>query len=337
MGQYVPLGQGGAPATTNPVGSGQTVGNQLAAGQMTPTGVAFWDPNKNAVLVDSRPVPGMITQPSPLDAGNSQFIQPGSTPPSPLDAGNPNYIQPDPNEGPKQATLGDAMQNLLSLAGQADPTTLQILQEQLVKGGFLDPTKKGFNLGSISGSQDPTYTAYYQLMEQSIRTGTDYNAILQNRVARDAGKKYEDALKKQQAQQALAEKNLERQTQLAADALVPHTINRTVTDISDPTTAQGLLTQTLTAALGRAPTTDEIQQFTSTLNNAQQQNPQNIVSVTDPSSPYQDKSKVTTGGLNPQQFTQNYVNQNFGQEKDSVGEATGFYKAALAALGPGGR
>lgn len=327
-------------------GQGQTVGAQS-------NGLTFWDPSKYAMIIDSRPVPGM-TSFQPANGTPQNFLQmfPGTTPtapptsvpndpgyagdptggPSPFNPNaGPTYTGPPMEAGNNLSTnLGQAMNKLLEFGSQADPTAIQTLQQRLVSAGFLDPTKKGFNLGAISGTSDPTYSAWYQVLQTAIRTGTDYNAILNARIARDAGKKYEDALKLQQ-------EKLARQQQLAADALVPHTVNRTATSISDPLTAQSLLTNMLTNELGRNPTPAEISQFTTALQSAQAQNPTVTTGVTDPLSPYQDKTSTQTGGFDPSQFAQNYVDQNFAGEKSAVGSATGFYKAALDTLGAGGR
>lgn len=328
----------GSTAVT-PAGAGQTVG-----AAQTGNGLTFWDPSKYAMVVDSRPVPGMNVF-TGTDGTPQNFLQafsggtsgaPSSVTGDPGYAGDPGTPGPPLNRPPiesgtsKGTTLGETMNNLLALGSNADPTAIQTLQDQLIKGGFLDPTKKGFNYGAIAGTADPTYSAWYQLMETAIRTGTDYNAILQARVARDAGKKYEDALAAQQAK-------IKKQQAAALAATLPHTVNRTTTNISDPLTAQNLMTQTLQNELGRAPTPAELTQFTQALQTAQAANPTTTTAVTDPMSPYQDKSATQTGGFDSGQFTQNYIDQNFSGEKAAVGGATGFYQAALSALGAGGR
>lgn len=292
-------------ATVTPAGAGQTVG-------AASSGVQFWSPSKYAMIVDSRPVPGMVSQGNSVQGTASERYQ--------LDSGQtPTFSS--------TSTLGDAMNQLLNL-GQNSPDMTQKLQDQLIKGGFLDPTKKNFQYGAIN-SGDPTYDAYYNLLENSIRTGTDYSAILAHRVANDAGKKFEAAFQ-------LQKDKLQKQQDAAAAALLPKTVTRTAINIADPLTAQNLLQQTLTNELGRNPTTDEINQFTQALQTAQAASPTLTTAVTDPGQ-VQDKSAVQTGGFDPTQFTQNYVDQNFGQEKDSVGGATNFYKVALDTLGAGGR
>lgn len=340
---YSPTTNYGTGQTVAPAGAGQTVGSTQQG-----SGTTFWSPSKYAMIVDSRPVPGMNTfQPSNGVPQNFLQMFPGggqyAGAPTSVDGfpgyageGSPGGYSPPLNNPPMESgntstsSLGGAMNQLLQFGSAADPTAVQTLQDQLIKGGFLDPTKKGFNYGAIAGTSDPTYSAYYQLLETSIRTGTDYNAILQARVARDAGKKYEDALKLQQEKASRAQKVADMQ-------LVPHTVDRTAVKIDDPLTAQAMLTTMLTNQLGRNPTPAEVSQFTQSLQTAEQANPTTTVGVTDPLSPLQDKSSTQTGGFDPSQFTQNYVDQNFAGEKTAVGSATGFYQAALSALGPGGR
>jgi hypothetical protein len=297
------LGQdytGGGPAVT-PVGGGSSP--SLAGISQQSISGEYWDPSKNQYITLRRLVPGMVDgTPSPLDYGNAQYVQ------------------------PPQISIGDAMNNLLAMGDNADPDAIIALQDRLIKAGYLDPSKKAFNYGSITGTKDPTYSAYYNVLEAAIRTSTDYNAILTNRINRNAGAKFEKALDTVKARQAKADA-----------ALLPHTTTSTAVNLSDPLSAQALLTKTLSNELGRNPTTDEISQFTNALTTAQTQNPTTTsayVDPTDPAAPV--KSSTSTGGFDPNQFTENYVTQNFGQERDAVGAATGFYSAAMQALKPGG-
>jgi hypothetical protein len=347
-GNYSPTTNYGTGQQVVPAGQGQTLGSTQQG-----SGTTFWSPSKYAMIVDARPVPGMTTfQGSSGVPQNFLQLFPGQQPTAPPTSvrDDPGYAGDptagptpyDPNAGPTYTGpplesgntlttgLGQAMNNLLQIGTAADPTAIQTIQDQLIKGGFLDPTKKGFNYGSISGTNDPTYSSYYQLLEQSIRTGTDYNAILQARISRDAGKKYEDALKLQQEKRARAQK-------LADAQLLPHTIDRTAVKLDDPLTAQNMLTTMLKNQLGRNPEPAEVSQFTQALTTAEKANPTNTVATTDPMSPYQDKTAISTGGFDPSQFTQNYIDQNFAGEKAAVGGATGFYQAALSTLGAGGR
>lgn len=349
----------GVAAPAQAAGVGQTLDAQ---GVPFDPSTDFYDPSVLGQKRDIRLVPGMGDSPTavlgnpvlmgtsfdtstlgvpgaPMGGGsnlqstyNSQVpIAPGSIPGTtymPGDVafvggshGNPgNDITGTAGTG---VTLATAMNRLIAIGQEADPADIQALQEKLVKAGYLDPTKQGFNLGAISGTRDPTYTAYYQLLTGAIRTGTNWQSILDDRANRDAGKKYEDALNAQKARQAKSDA-----------ALLPHTTTTTTTNLSDPLTAQGLLTKYLTNDLGRAPTTEELGTFTGALTTAQQQAPTTtnaFVDPTDPSAPL--KSSTSTGGFDPNQFTENYINQNFGQEKDAVGAATGFYQAAMQTLG----
>lgn len=111
-------------------------------------------------------------------------------------------------------------------------------------------------------------------------------------------------------------------------------------NLTDPTTAQGLLQKALTDELGRQPTSQEVSDFTSALQSAESSNP-TVKSVSGSSDTLLgqttgDTSSTTSGGIGDlDAFAHNYVQNEHGPEAatDQIGNV---YGLAMKALGLSG-
>jgi hypothetical protein len=119
-----------------------------------------------------------------------------------------------------------------------------------------------------------------------------------------------------------------------------YTTTNTQVNLSDPTEANSVFVDALRNRLGRAPTDVEKHAFLAALNAAQRANP--AVTKTqytlDPSTGGYDTSTGTTsGGVNPQQFADDFTMKNDGVEHGAYQAATTFFDAMMGAMGtPGG-
>lgn len=87
--------------------------------------------------------------------------------------------------------------------------------------------------------------------------------------------------------------------------------------LTDPASANYLLNQTLSSALGREATDGEKRAFLSALNAAQMENPTTTEDVGGKS--------VTSGGVIPQTFADQYVNDKFAKEAGTYQAATRYF------------
>lgn len=95
--------------------------------------------------------------------------------------------------------------------------------------------------------------------------------------------------------------------------------------LTDPASANYLLDQALASALGRDATEGEKRSFLSALNAAQLENPLTTTDV--------DGVSVTSGGVVPQTFTDDYVNRQFGKEAGTTQAATRYFNVFESILG----
>lgn len=87
--------------------------------------------------------------------------------------------------------------------------------------------------------------------------------------------------------------------------------------LTDPASANYLLNQTLTSALGREATDGEKRAFLSALNAAQMENPTTTQDV--------GGNSVTSGGVIPQTFADQYVNDKFAKDAGTYQAATRYF------------
>ncbi len=95
--------------------------------------------------------------------------------------------------------------------------------------------------------------------------------------------------------------------------------------LTDPASANYLFNQTLSSALGREATEGEKRAFLSTLNAAQMDNPQQTEE--------QNGVNVTSGGVIPQTFAEDYANKKFGKEAGTYQAATKYFNVFEQILG----
>lgn len=88
----------------------------------------------------------------------------------------------------------------------------------------------------------------------------------------------------------------------------PHTVVRREVRLSSPDEAEGVLRQVLSAALGRAPTGAELDNFTAQLNSAQRANPE--INTSRYNAEGYLTSSTTTGGVDPGVRARHYAEQN---------------------------
>lgn len=208
----------------------------------------------------------------------------------------------------------EMIDNLLKM----DKGTLKDLQGQMVNAGYLNKGEFTYGFADLV-----TQKAYAQLLNE-VAT---YQAKGQHVTPQEILKMMKDSRDK---------------AAKASGGPKHYTETDRSVDLTDPSTAQGLVTDAITNALGRAPTPEEVTAFTSTLQATETANPQVTVSTTDTTGDVDPttgiaknttKNAVQAGGVDPQQIAKSYVMANNGPEMGAYQAGTSYYNAALAALG----
>jgi hypothetical protein len=156
-------------------------------------------------------------------------------------------------------TLGQMQADLYQM-GTDNIDGLTALQTLLVKAGLLDPRARQFALGSVSPG-DPTDSAYTRLLSEAIKTGGDYNVILNGLASNPRNSRGQRNWTLLQQQQAAAATSGAGRTSSESFSL------------TDPNAARDLVNTALQNRLGRAANPDEISQFIGSLHASEQANP----------------------------------------------------------------
>jgi hypothetical protein len=250
-----------------------------------------YDPNATypapgSAAASGAPAPGSTaTTGSPGDQTNlsttaikeASLIIPGSEGQGPTPGSPAQFNMAENNTGlptsSSPLTLGVMMDNLLALS----PTDTETLQQQLIKGGFVDPKSQSFEIGNVNPG-DATYNGYLHLLETAYRTQTDFQSVLDDRASAMVGKTNYLAFEQKLTALTTGVKS-----------------TSTTTMLTDPATAQGVLIGALQQQLHRAPTTSEIAQFTSMLQQTEVNNPEVATSTTDPATGLPTRTSLRTG------------------------------------------
>lgn len=223
---------------------------------------------------------------------------------------HPVYNQENRPETSTATSLGSALDQLLQL-GLTDPNQTMTLQQQLIDAGFLDPRIRGYHAGQVI-ENDPTYKAYLQAMRSVIASGTSFDDLIQQRIADGAGDKF----------------NIRTSSSV---------------NLTNPTTAQGIINSVMERLLGRQPTPDEVRQFSGFLNGQEQQHPNTSTTTYDNTSAQSAAGTAGTiardgqssGGVDPTVTAENFVNNNF-QTEAQHHSLVGYVQAFEQALKGGG-
>lgn len=113
----------------------------------------------------------------------------------------------------------------------------------------------------------------------------------------------------------------------------PDTYTQTAESLTDPSNAHALLDGVLAKALGRDPTAAEKAGFLAALNSAERANPQKTKYTLNPETGQYDTSS-TSGGMNPEQFAQEWVDDDPTRKKEAgdFQMATTYFDAMLQAI-----
>lgn len=120
---------------------------------------------------------------------------------------------------------------------------------------------------------------------------------------------------------------------IAAEDKKPETYTQTAESLTDPSNAHALLDGVLAKALGRDPTAAEKAGFLAALNSAERANPQKTKYTLNPETGQYDTSS-TSGGMNAEQFAQEWVDDDPTRKKESgdMQMATTYFDAMLQAI-----
>lgn len=130
------------------------------------------------------------------------------------------------------------------------PEEIARLQAKLASAGLIGASTK-FRVGIVTGTSDPTYSAFKKALGTANRYGVNVddavNFLAANPEVRGDG------------------------TPVDATGGPSRSVNKTISDpvLTDPLTARATLRSTLEDRLGRAPTSDEYHQFRTLLSNAE--------------------------------------------------------------------
>lgn len=154
-------------------------------------------------------------------------------------------------------TLGQMQSDLYSL-GVSDTDSLAALQTQLIKAGLLDPRARQFSLGSVSVG-DPTDAAYTRLLSEAIKTGGDFNVLLDSLASNPRNTR--------------GQRNYDLLTQQQAALAGAGTVTSSSYTLTDPNRARMLVSDAMSNHLGRKARPEEVQDFIQTLHSSEQANP----------------------------------------------------------------
>lgn len=188
---------------------------------------------------------------------------------------------------------------------QWDDKRIQALAQKLTTAGFLP---------SASADRDTVWDAY-------------------RRVLMEAGQRYNADPTKAPTVEQILNKYMKSPVGDAGDTK-PKNYTQISGQLSDPTQADELLTQTLTDRLGRAPTEAEKHGFLGALNAAQRSNPQKTGYTLDEKTGQYNES-WTSGGVDTGGFTSSYVDDDpaLKKEQGAYQMATTYFGALEQALG----
>lgn len=183
---------------------------------------------------------------------------------------------------------------------QWDEKRVAALAAKLQKAGFL-PT--------ANATRDSVWDAYRRVL---MEAGQRYNA---------------DPTKAPTVEQILNKYTKAPVGDATGEKPKPASYTQTSEQLTDPGSANELLTKTLTDALGRAPTDSEKHGFLAALNAAQRANPQKTLYTLNPETDGYDANS-TSGGVNPTAFASEYVEDNTAMKKEM-----GAYQMATTYMG----
>lgn len=206
----------------------------------------------------------------------------------------------------QQRTMQDALLFTLQQT-QNDQQGTMVLQQQLIRAGYLNPKDRTFNYGTMTQT-DATYSALAHVFNDAAVTGTDYRDIL--------GEKSADPNNK------LGLTYWEKFQQLTGQAPINKTIHSKTTQLSTVGDAYALAKSEYESQLGRRANTAEVNALHAALNAYEQAHPaETTKDVTiDPSlgyGGYQEKNVKTTGGVtsgDQQMIADQQIAQQHGKE-----------------------
>ena len=201
-------------------------------------------------------------------------------------------------------------------------------------------------------------------LQQRLQAAGYLQAYTPGSVNEDTRAQYENLLKdvaryQQQGTEMTPDMLLRQRAQQIAAGGAGATSTKTTTDVSNPLTAQAVISKAFADhGLGR-PNAKQLSAFTAALQAAQAQNPTVTTDYAAKTGGKPGSGSVKTAtagstvtqnetvqqGINssaafsqdPQQFANNYFENTYGAQANTVGIATGFYDAALKAIGAGGQ
>lgn len=175
-------------------------------------------------------------------------------------------------------------------------------------------------VASIMGTDD--------LSPEDLQSEWDW-AVSQMEIAQQMGMEYHDPWYWLEQKAASAEED--KEGLIKAMTQVQRTIN-----ITDPMTAKALAKNLISAAIGRAPTDEEISMFTDALRGYEEDNPSIVTSVPqvdDEGNPTGETDTTREGGADPQAFADNWLDEMFSEEMDIQRVGTEYFDVARQAVG----